>query len=126
MARSLFRPTTREAAVLGVTALLALGFALAMRYLAIENTPLGLACDAGDSRFVCTARKTVLAFSQATLFGGVALGAALMNMIRPSLALCGIALAGAGMGLVLYNTSLSAVAIAVLAFSLARPVPEPE
>jgi len=97
-----------------------------MRYLAIENTPLGLACEAGDPGQVCAMRKMVIAFSQASMFGIVALVAALINLARPTLMLFWPALVCAGMGLVLYNTPVSAVAIACLAFSFARGLPEPE
>ncbi len=126
MARALFRPTPAQIIILAASAAGALGFALSMRYLAIENTPLGLACDGGDPGLLCATRKTVLTFSQATVFGIVALIAAAMNLMRPSIALCLLGLVCAGMGLVLYNTSPSALAVALLAFSLARPLPEPE
>jgi hypothetical protein len=126
MARALFRPNRTQIFILAASVAGALGFALAMRYLAIENTPLGLACDAGDPGMLCAARKTVLTFSQSTVFGIVALIAAAMNLMRPSIVLCLVGLACAGMGLVLYNTSPSALAVALLAFSLARPLPEPE
>lgn len=126
MARPLFKPTWTETALLSGLAVCALGFALAMRYLAIENTPLGLACDAGDPGLLCATRKAVIAFSQASVFGVVALVAALINVLRPSALLCGLGLACAALGLVLYNTPPSAVAVAVLTFSLARPRPEPE
>lgn len=126
MGRELFRPTPRQIAVLAVTGGCALGFALAMRYLAIENTPLGLACDAGDPGVVCALRRSVLIVSQASAFGAMGLVAALLNLARPSIVLSLPALACASMGLVLYNSSPSAVAIACLALSLARPLPEPE
>ena len=60
------------------------------------------------------------------VFGFVALGAALLNLLRPSLVLCALALIAAGFGLVLYNAALSALAVALLILSLARPAPEPE
>lgn len=126
MARALFKPTPRQTAVLAVTAGCALAFAMAMRYLAIENTPLGLACDAGDPDLLCATRKSVIVFSQASVFGLVALASAAMNLLRPSPVLCAVSLACAAMGLVLYNTPASAVAVAALALSLARPLPEPE
>lgn len=126
MARKLFKPSPRQTGVLAVTAAAALAFALGMRYLAIENTPLGLACDAGDPGVLCVTRKTVLTFSQASVFGLVGLIAAAMNLLRPSIVLCVVSLACAAMGLVLYNTPAAAVAVALLAFSLARPLPEAE
>jgi hypothetical protein len=56
----------------------------------------------------------------------VALGAALLNLIRPSVVLCVVALVAAAFGIVLYNVTLSALAIAILILSLARAAPEPE
>jgi hypothetical protein len=58
------------------------------------------------------------------VFGIVALGAALLNLLRPSVVFWGIALLGGGAGIVLYNVALSALAIALLILSLARPVSE--
>jgi hypothetical protein len=57
-------------------------------------------------------------------FGLVAVGAAVLNLLRPSVVFWAIALAAAGAGIVLYNAALSAVAVALLILSLARPVPE--
>jgi len=53
----------------------------------------------------------------------VALAAAVLNLIRPSLFLMTIAIAAAGFGLVLHNTDLSGLAAALLIVSLARPAP---
>jgi hypothetical protein len=58
-------------------------------------------------------------------FGWTALGAALLNFLRPSLVLCAVTLLSGGIGIVLYNVALSALAIAILLLSLARPAPEP-
>jgi hypothetical protein len=54
----------------------------------------------------------------------VAFAAALLNLVRPSLVLVTVALAGAGFGLVLHNADLSGLAVALLILSLARPAPE--
>ncbi|MDX2203398.1 MAG: hypothetical protein NW223_11670 [Hyphomicrobiaceae bacterium] len=124
--QNLFRPTPSQTAVLAGAGLCALGFAMAMRYLAIENTPLGLACAAAPSGLVCGLRAGVIALSQGAVLGYGGLVAALLNLLRPSMTLALVGLGLAGAGLVLYNTSPSAVAVACLAFSLARPVPEPE
>jgi hypothetical protein len=53
----------------------------------------------------------------------VALAAAVLNFIRPSIVLVALALAAAGLGIVLHNTDLSALAAGVLILSLARPAP---
>jgi hypothetical protein len=60
------------------------------------------------------------------VFGIVAICAALLNLLRPSLLLCAIALIAGGFGIVLYNVALSALAVALLILSLARPAPEPD
>jgi hypothetical protein len=59
-----------------------------------------------------------------SVFGSVALGAAVLNLIRPSVVLLGLGLAAGALGIVLYNVGLSGLAIALLLLSLARPVVE--
>jgi hypothetical protein len=56
----------------------------------------------------------------------IALTAALLNLLRPSIVLVSTALAAAGFGLVLHNADLSGLAVTLLIFSLARPAPAPE
>jgi hypothetical protein len=56
----------------------------------------------------------------------LALAAAILNLLRPSLVLTGIALAAAGFGIVLYNVALAGIAVALLILSLARRAPAPE
>jgi len=58
------------------------------------------------------------------VFGIVALGAALLNLLRPSVVFWALALLAGDAGIVLYNTALSALAMALLILSLARSVPE--
>ena len=53
----------------------------------------------------------------------MALAAAVLNLIRPSIFLMSIAIAAAGFGLVLHNTDLAGLAAALLILSLARPAP---
>jgi hypothetical protein len=60
------------------------------------------------------------------VFGGVALAAALLNLLRPSIVLVAVALAAAGYGLVMHNADLSALAAGLLILSLGRPAPAPE
>jgi len=54
------------------------------------------------------------------------IGAALLNLLRPSVPLFAISLAAASFGIVMHNLGLSAFAGALLIVSLARPAPEPE
>jgi hypothetical protein len=60
------------------------------------------------------------------VFGAVALAAALLNLLRPSIVLMAVSLAAAAFGIVLHNADLSALAAGVLILSLARPAPAPE
>ena len=122
----LFLPTARQTNWLLIVAFVCLGEAMYLRYLAIENGTVALACQAGLDTWLCgTFRLTILLFND-QVFGGVALAAALLNLLRPSLVLVAIALAAAAFGIVLHNTDLAALAAGVLILGLARPAPLPE
>jgi hypothetical protein len=123
MSRPLFLPTLRQSSLLAVVALIALGCGFSMRYLAIENATVGISCGSGAQTWLCASRRTAIALFEPQAFGIAALAAALLNLIRPSIVLCAIALAASGLGIVLYNTALSALAVALLTLSLARPAP---
>jgi hypothetical protein len=123
--RPLFLPTTRQTNWLLVIAFLSLGEAMYLRYLAIETSTVSLACQAGLDTWLCgTFRVTIWLFNY-EVFGAVALAAALLNLLRPSLVLAAVALAAAAFGVVLHNADLSALAAGVLILSLARPAPAP-
>jgi hypothetical protein len=123
MHRPLFRPTARQLNWLLVVGFLSLGEALYLRYLAIENSNVSLACQAGLDTWLCTTLRLTIVLFTYQVFGGIALAAALLNLLRPSLALVALALAAAGFGVVLHNADLSALAACVLILSLARPAP---
>ncbi len=126
MRRPLFLPTARQTNWLLVVAFLSVGEALYIRYMAIENTNVELACQAGLNTWLCgTFRLSILLFNH-DVFGGVALVAALLNLIRPSIVLTSLSLAAAGFGIVLHNAELSALASGLLILSLARPAPAAE
>lgn len=97
-----------------------------LRFTAIENANVALACHAGLRTWLCSTDRIVIALFEHEIFGVVALTIALLNLLRPSLALVGLTLAAAGFGLVLHNVDLSALAVAALILSLARPAPAPE
>jgi hypothetical protein len=124
--RRLFLPTARQANWLIVIGLCSVGYALYLRYLAIEQSSVGLACQAGAQTWICLTRKTVVALFQQSVFGWAALAVALLNLVRPSVVLFAAALAAGGFGIVLYNTALSALAAAFLLLSFARPAPAAE
>ena len=124
--RPLFRPTARQLNWLLVIGFLALGQALYLRYLAIENGTVSLACQAGLDTWLCrTFRLTIVLFNHGA-FGAVALAIALLNLVRPSLLLVAVALAASAFGVVLHNPELSALAAGLLILSLARPAPATE
>jgi hypothetical protein len=121
MVPALFLPSLRAAVALAAVALIALGAALYLRYGMIENTPLGLACEAGQESLTCTVRLAVIEMFSRSVFGWAAMILAVIQLWRPNLAAFGAGLVAALAGLVLYNTNASALAMALLVLSLARP-----
>jgi hypothetical protein len=120
----IFLPSARATNWLLIVGFCALGYALYIRYMVIEQSSVGLACGAGLDTWLCTSRRIAIALFTNTVFGFTALAVALLNLLRPSLVLFAVALACAAMGLVLYNTQTAALAIGVLMLSLARRAPE--
>jgi hypothetical protein len=106
--------------------LVSLGYAIYLRYLVIEQTSVGLACDNGIETWLCLTRRVVTALFENEVFGWVGLGMAVLAMIRPALPLFIIGLAASAFGLVLHNGALSGLAAALLIMCLARPVAETE
>jgi hypothetical protein len=126
MRRPLFLPTARQMNWLLVIGFLAVGEALYIRFLAIENPNVALACQAGLKTWLCTSWQLSVVLFRQEIFGLVALAIALLNLLRPSLVLVALSLAVIGFGVVLHNVDLSALAAGVLILSLARPAPAPE
>ena len=123
--RPLFLPTPRQTNWLLIVGFLCVGEALYLRYLAIENSTVSLACQAGLDTWLCATFRLTIVLFQYQVFGAVALTAALLNLVRPSLVLVTVALAAAAFGVVLHNADLSALAAGMLILSLARPAPAP-
>jgi hypothetical protein len=122
ISRPLFAPIARQTNWLIVIGLLSLGYALYLRYLAIEISSVGLACQGGLQTWLCATRSLVMTLFNNSVFGWVALGAAAVNLVRPTLPVFALGLAAAAFGVVLYNVGLSALAAALLVLSFARPV----
>jgi hypothetical protein len=118
-----FLPSAHASTWLLIVSFLAVGEALYLRYLAIEYAPVSLACQGGLQSWLCTSFRLAIALYSHSVFGWVALVAAVLNLLRPSLVLVTVALAAAGFGLVLHNADLSGLAVACLILSLARPAP---
>jgi len=126
MQPALFLPTARQINWLLLITLLALGEALYLRYLAIEYAPVSLACQAGLDTWLCATFQLTIILYNHSVFGWVAIAAALLNFLRPSILLVALALAATAFGLVLHNANLAGVAAALLLLCLARPAPAAE
>jgi hypothetical protein len=122
----LFLPSPRAINILLIISFCSAGYALYLRYLVIEQSSVSLACEGGLNTWLCFTRKVVTALFRNSAFGILALAAAGLNLLRPSLVLTAIALAAAGFGIVLYNVGLAGIAVALLILSLARRAPAPE
>jgi hypothetical protein len=126
MRRPLFLPTARQTNWLLIIGFLSVGEALYLRYMAIENGNVSLACQAGLQTWLCSAFRLSIVLFNHQVFGAVAIIAAVLNLLRPTLLLMALAIAAAGFGVVLHNADLSALAAGVLILSLARPAPVSE
>jgi len=122
----LFLPSARATNWLLIVGFCSLGYALYVRYLALEQSSVGLACAAGLDTWLCFSRRIIGVLFRHDAFGATALVAAAVNLLRPSLVLFGLALAVACLGIVFYNVGLSSLAVGLLILSFARRAPEPE
>ena len=123
MKKKPFRLTPYQVQFLLVVGFVTVGYALYLRYLAIEYSPVSLACDAGLQTMLCTSRAVATALFKNSVFGAVALVIATLHFIRPSIVLLTGGLIAAGLGIVLYNIALSGLAIGLLILGFARPAP---
>jgi hypothetical protein len=120
----LFLPSARATNVLLIVGFASLGYALYIRYTALEQSTVGLACGAGLDTWLCASRRIVTVMFQNSVFGIGALVIAAINLLRPSLVLFAAALAMACLGVVFYNIVLSSLAFGLLLLSFARRAPE--
>jgi hypothetical protein len=118
-----FRLTPYQVQWLLIVGFLSVGYALYLRYFAVEFSPVALACDAGLPTMLCKTRILITALFRNEVFGIVALIIAALHLIRPSIVLLTAGLVAAGFGIVLYNIGLSGTAIALLILGFARPAP---
>ena len=123
MKKKPFRLTPYQVQFLLVVGFVTVGYALYLRYLAVEFSQVALACDAGLQTLICKARLVSTALFKNSVFGIVALVIATLNLMRPSIVLLTLGVIAAGLGIVLYNVALSGVAIGLLILGFARPAP---
>src|SRR4051812_5846792 len=121
-----WRPSSLQINWFLIVAFAAVGEAIYLRYHAIEYAPVSLACQDGLGTWLCASMRAAIRLYNYSAFGWVAVIAAALNLVRPSVVLVTVALAAAGLGLVLHNADLSGLAVALLTLSLARPAPAPE
>jgi hypothetical protein len=124
--RSRFAPSPIALNWLITLGFVSLLYAMFVRYLVIEQSSVGLACDAGLRSFACLSRTILSPLFDHQVFGWTALGAAMLALIRPSVPLFAIGLAASSVGIVLYNAALCGLAVALLILCFARPAGEPE
>jgi hypothetical protein len=118
-----FRLTPYQVQFLLVVGFVTVGYALYLRYLAVELSTVALACDAGLQTMVCKMRALATYLFKNSVFGIVALIIAALHVMRPSIVLMTGGLVAAGLGIVLYNVTLSGIAIGLLILGFARPAP---
>ena len=118
-----FRLTPYQVQFLLVVGFVTVGYALYLRYLAVEFSTQALACDAGLQSMLCKSRALATVLFKNSVFGIVALVIAVLHLMRPSIVLLTGGLVAAGLGIVLYNVALSGIAIGLLILGFARPAP---
>jgi hypothetical protein len=121
--KSPFRLTPYQVQWLLIVGFVTVGYALYLRYLAIEYSTVALACDGGLQSMLCKTRILVTSLFRNSVFGIVAVVIATLHLIRPSIVLLTGGLIAAGFGIVLYNLGLSGLAIGLLILGFARPAP---
>ena len=123
MKTSPFRLTPYQVQFLLVVGFVTVGYALYLRYLAVEFSTVALACDAGLQSMLCKSRALATYLFKNSVFGIAALIIAALHVMRPSIVLLTLGLIAAGFGIVLYNIALSGIAIGLLILGFARPAP---
>jgi hypothetical protein len=123
MKKDPFRLTARQVQWLLIVGFVSVGYAIYLRYMAIELSSVALACDAGLPTMLCKTRLLMTALFKSSVFGIAAVAIALLNLMRPSIVLLTGAIVAAGFGIVLYNIGLSGLAVGLLILGFARPAP---
>ena len=123
MKKDPFRLSPYQVQWLLVVGFVSVGYAMYLRYMAIESSQVALACDAGLQTWLCKTRLTATWLFRHSVFGGAALVIAVLHVLRPSIVTLTAGVAMAGAGIVLYNLVLSGIAVGLLILGFARPAP---
>jgi len=123
MKKAPFRLSPYQVQFLLVVGFATVGYALYIRYLAVEFSTVALACDAGLQSTLCKMRTLATYLFKNSVFGIAAVVIAVLHVMRPSILLLTLGLVAAGFGIVLYNILLSGLAIGLLILGFARPAP---
>src|ERR1700745_425000 len=76
----LFLPSARQTNGLLIVGFCSIGYALYMRYLAVEQSSVGLPCQAGFNTWLCFTRQVTIALFTYSVFGWFALVVATLNL----------------------------------------------
>jgi len=123
MKKAPFRLTPYQVQWLMIVGFITVGYALYLRYMAVEFSPVALACDAGLQTVLCKMRVLATVLFKNSVFGIVALVIATLNLMRPSIVLLTGGLVAVSFGIVLYNVGLSGLAVGLFILGFARPAP---
>src|SRR4051794_3164885 len=118
-----FRLTPYQVQFLLIVGFVTVGYALYLRYFAVEFSTTALACDAGLQSMLCKARTLATSLFKNSVFGIVALIIAVLHVMRPSIVLLPFGLIGGGLGIVLYKAALWGIAMGLFFLGFARPAP---
>lgn len=123
---SSFVPTPRQSNWLITVGFLAFGYAIYLRYMVLENVPVGLVCDAGHQTWLCLSRRVASTLDNNGAFGWIALICGIIAFIRPGVVFLSVAIVATALGLVLHNAGLAGIAGGLIVLSFARPATQPE
>src|ERR1700739_1064771 len=123
MTKAPVRLTPYQVQWLLVVGFVTAGYALYLRYLAVEYSQVALACDAGLQTLLCKSRALATVLFRNSVFGVVALVIAILHVIRPSIVLLTGGIVAAALGIVLYNVALAGLAIGLLILGFWPPAP---
>src|ERR1700709_2928215 len=110
MKKDPFRLTPYQVQWVLIVGFVTVGYALYLRYLAVEFSTVALACDAGLQTMLCKTRILATYLFKNSVFGIVALIIATLHVMRPSIVLLTGGVIAGGFGILLYNLDLSGIA----------------